>query len=338
LKRRGRLDRLRVPRLRLRGTRIATRFNHWFQYDPVGKFVTAVARLIWQYRAYSAAIVVATVVQEFAALWPVNLLGEFIDRMSEDNVGNTVWLLLLASLLYPALLRGNVILRRMMFYETDFRKMTELVVIESDRGEHTPETSGAAYTRLANAVAGITNATYHTLGSFTPIIIKIIIVSGRLLSYSRLLGLVYLASLTVPAGLTVLANSKMRRLRDSQYVLSSDASGLGMRVVSDSHDLTARAEYASQMHVRKGLLQRLVATSQAFILSREAVLVGSQFVVVFMALAMRDDLGITAGDFAKIIGYTTQVAAAFVVAASTLDSVVSFTRAFHVYVTRGRLN
>ena len=329
---------MKLFRPHLCGSRTAIWISHWFRYDPLGQFVTAVARLIWQYRGYSAAIIVATVVQEFAALWPVNLLGDFIDRLGPGDVGNTAWLLLLATLLYPALLRGNVILRHMMFYETDFRKMTELVVEESDRRDSSPETSGAAYTRLANAAAGITNTTFHTLGSFTPIVIKIVIVSGRLLSYSKLLGWVYLASLIVPAAITVLANIKMRRLRDSQYALGSDASGTGMRVIANPNDLEARSEYTSQVHVMKGLLQRLVATSQTYIFTREAVLVGSQFLVVFLALAMREELGITAGDFAKIIGYTTQVAGAFVVAASTLDSVVSFTRAYYVYATRGRLS
>jgi hypothetical protein len=297
----------------------------------------AVARLIWHYRAYSAAIIVLTIVQELAALWPVSLLGEFIDAVGEGDAGHIVWLFLLASLLYPALLRANVVLRHMMFYESDFREMTEFVLLESDRGQETAASSGAAYTRLANAVVGITNATYHVLGSFTPVGVKIIIVSGRLLRYSQLLGVVYLVSLVFPAAITVLANSMMRRLRDSQYALSSDVSGLGMRIISDPQDQNARDEYTQRMGARKGLLQRLVAASQAFILTREAVLVGSQFLVVFIALGTRGRLGITAGDFAKIIGYTTQVAAAFVVAASTVDSVISFTRAYHVYVTQGRL-
>ena len=313
-----------------------TLIGHWFRYTPGGQFVTAVGCLIWQYRVYSVAIILVTVVQEFAALWPVNLLGRFIDQLGTGDVGRTVWLLLLASVLYPAVLRGNVILRHLMFYETDRRKMVELVLAASDSGEHTQETAGSAYTLLANAVAGIINATYHVLGSFTPVIIKIIIVAGSLLRYSQLLGLVYVASLGVPAVLTIVANIRMRRLRDAHYAIGGEVSGVAMKTMADKDDLEARSEFEARTVESKGLLQRLVTTSELFIFGREAVLVGSQFIVVFMALAMRTRLGITVGDFAKIIGYTTQVAAAFVAAASTLDSVVSFSRAYHVYATGGR--
>ena len=58
---------------------------------------------------------------------------------------------------------------------------------------------------------------------------------------------------------------------------------------------------------------------------------GSQFLVVFMALFMRQRLNMTAGDFTKIVGYTTQVAAAFINAAACLDAIVSYTRAYHIY-------
>jgi ABC-type bacteriocin/lantibiotic exporter with double-glycine peptidase domain len=175
------------------------------------------------------------------------------------------------------------------------------------------------------------------LRSFTAVVIKIAIVSGSLLRYSRLLGVVYLVSLIVPVALTIVANSRMRRLRDANFAIGGDVSGIAMRAMSDREDLGAREEYEGRMDERKGLLQRLVATSQLFVYSREAALVGSQFIVVFLALGMREQLGITAGDFAKIIGYTTQVAAALIVAASTMDSVVSFSRAYHVYATGGRL-
>jgi hypothetical protein len=42
-------------------------------------------------------------------------------------------------------------------------------------------------------------------------------------------------------------------------------------------------------------------------------------------------LGLTPGDFTRIIGYTTQVAAAFITTASTLDAIVSYSRAYHIY-------
>jgi hypothetical protein len=126
-------------------------------------------------------------------------------------------------------------------------------------------------------------------------------------------------------------------LRDTQYAIGGQVSGMGMKALACKHDLQARAEFEAQTRERKGVLQKLLTASQLYIYSREAVLVISQFIVVFMALGLRDRLGLSAGDFARIVGYTTQVAAAFVGAASTLDSVISFSRAYHVYVTGGRL-
>ena len=167
-------------RIDLRPKRLATLTRHWFLYDPVGQFTSDVARLIWQYRGYSAVIILLTIVQEFAALWPVTLLGEFIDRLDSGDLGRVVWLFLFASLLYPGLMRANVVLRHRMFYETDYQKMVELVLRTSDACDQpSSEEAGTAYTRLTNAAAGITNATYHLLGSFTPVIIKIIMALPR---------------------------------------------------------------------------------------------------------------------------------------------------------------
>ncbi|MGQ9554308.1 MAG: hypothetical protein ACUVWR_09365 [Anaerolineae bacterium] len=52
---------------------------------------------------------------------------------------------------------------------------------------------------------------------------------------------------------------------------------------------------------------------------------------MFLALAMRAQLNMTPGDFTRIIGYTAQVAAAFISAASCLDSIVSCSRAYHIF-------
>jgi len=318
----------------LHPTRLIVLVRQWFEYTPVGQFARDVARLIWEYRRYSLAIFAVTTAQEFAALWPVNLLGEFIDRLPSGDIGRTVWLLLFASLFSPALARANVILRHIMFYRTDFQKMVELVLKASDRGDaETSEEAGSAYARLANAVSGITNATYHVLGSFTPVIIKIIIVSGNLLSYNRWLGLVYLASLIVPTGMTVVFNRWLRVLLDSQYSVGSQLSGTAIRAIAERDNEEVRTRFKEIMRIRRVVLQTLVTRSQSFLYIREAALVGSQFIVVFMALALRTRLGITAGDFARIIGYTTQVAAAFITTASCLDAIISYSRAYHVYAT-----
>jgi ABC-type multidrug transport system fused ATPase/permease subunit len=296
------------------------------------QFAWDIARLIWQYRWYSLAIFLVTIFQEFAALWPVSLLGQFIDRLATGQLGSIVPLFLAASLFYPLLLRANVVLRHKMFYETDFSKMVELVLQVSSREESMDtERAGAAWARAANAVSGITNATYHVLGSFTPVIIKIAIVAGSLLAYNRSLGLFYLASLTIPGIMTVAFNRRLRVLLDSQYAVSSEFSGAAIRTISEHASPSAHSRFLEVMRVRKHILISLVAKSQFYLYAREAALVGSQFLVVFLALAMRARLQMTPGDFAKIIGYTGQVAAAFINAAACLDAIVSYSRAYHVY-------
>jgi len=304
------------------------------QLNPGWQFVRDIIRLIVEYKWYSLAIFGVTIFQEFAALWPVNLLGQFIDRLGSEEVGNIVWLLLAASASYPGLLRANIILRHKMFYETDFKKRVELILQVSDQGNNpSMEAAGATHTRLLNAVAGITNAVYYVLGSFTPVIIKIVIVSGSLLHYNRLLGIVYLISLIIPAIMTILFNKKLRVLRDSQYSIMGEVSGAGILIISEKDNREARTKFLNTMRIRKNVLIELVSKDQFYIYLREAALVGSQFVVVFLALGMRTRIGITPGDFAKIIGYTAQVAGAFISAAACLDAIISYSRAYHVFVT-----
>jgi len=169
------------------------------------------------------------------------------------------------------------------------------------------------------------------LGSFTPVIIKIVVVSGSLLAYNRLLGLVYLLSLGIPALLTVLFNGRLRVLRDARYSIISEASGAGVRVISDQGNVATQQRFRDIMRERKNVLIALVRKSQLFLWARQAILVGSQFLVVFLALGMREKIGLTPGDFTKIVGYTGQVAAAFIGAASVVDSIISHVRAYHVY-------
>ena len=91
------------------------------------------------------------------------------------------------------------------------------------------------------------------------------------------------------------------------------------------------ARLTSTMRTRSNVLTALLTKSQTFLYIRETILVGSQFLVVFLALSMRDRLNMTAGDFTKIVGYTAQVAAAFISAASCMDAIVSYSRAYHIY-------
>lgn len=325
---------MRAPlRIRVQPRQIARRVKRELQLDPSWQFVQAVGRLIWEYKGYSLAILVVTILQELAALWPVSLLGQFVDRLQTGEVGSIVWLFMGASVLYPAILRGNVVLRHRMFYETDLEKGVEMTLEVADKGAGGDvESAGAAHTRVINAVSGIINAAYHVLGSFTPVIIKITVVSGSLLAYNRLLGLTYLVTLGVPALMTVLLNNKLRVLRDAQYSVISAASGAGVKTISEKDNLAARERFVEVMGERKGILVALVSKSQAFLYAREAILVGGQFLVVFLALSIRHKIGLTPGDFTKIVGYTAQVAAAFIGAASVFDAIVSYTRAYHVYV------
>jgi hypothetical protein len=224
-----------------------------------------------------------------------------------------------------------------MFYQTDFHKRVELILRVSDAQQYTtPEEAGAAYTRTVNAVSGITNGVYHLLASFTPVIIKIIIVSGRLLGYSRVLGLSYIGSLIVPAAMTILFNKWLQVLRDSQYALIGDTAGVAIETISDKDNSDARGKFLDTMRTRRSVLTSLVTRSQSFLYAREAVLVGSQFLVVFLALSMQSTLNMSPGDFAKVIGYTTQVGAAFISAAASIDAIISYSRAYHVYATAYR--
>ena len=322
----------RRERIRQRAERLSQRLKLEYALNPLWQFAGNVAGLIWEYRWYSLAIFAVTIFQEIAALWPVNLLGDFIDRLDTGDMGNTVWLLLAASLFYPGLLRANVILRHKMFYETDLRKRVELVLQASDAGCWTDsESAGTLYTKAVNAVSGITNAVYHILASFTPVIIKIVIVSGNLLRYNRALGFSYLGSLSIPLAMTLLFNKKLQVLRDSQYAAIGESSGLGIKAIAEKDDQETRCKFQNVMRVRTNVFISLLARSQSFLYVREAALVGSQFLVVFMALSMRERLQMTAGDFTKIVGYTAQVAAAFINAAACLDAIVSYTRAYHIY-------
>lgn len=322
-------------RLDLRPGRAIRRFRSELRLSLGWRFYSDVFRLIWDYKGYSLAIIAVTILQELSALWPVSLLGQFVDRLQTGDLGSVVWLFLGASLLYPGIVRGNTILRHRMFYATDCQKRIELTLEESDKNDCSDlEVAGTAHTRVVNAVSGITNAAYHILGSFAPVIIKVIVVAGNLLGYNRGLGLAYLGSLVVPALMTALFNSKMRVLRDAQYSVISRGSGIGVKTIAQSGDMATRAKFEETMNERTGILVALVSQSQWFLYMREVALVGSQFLVVFLALGMREQVGLTPGDFTKIVGYTTQVAAAFISTASVLDSIVSYSRAYYAYAQR----
>ncbi|MHB1295611.1 MAG: ABC transporter ATP-binding protein [Anaerolineae bacterium] len=302
------------------------------QQDPTWQFAEDIANLIWEYRGYSAAILLVTVLQEYAALLPVQLLGQLIDRMETGDLGYVVWLFLGASILAPGITRGNVMLRHKMFYETDLQKRVELTLKVSTQGmAGDAERAGAANSRVTNAVSGITNATYHVLGSITPVIIKIAVVAVSLLTFNRLIGLAYLASLIVPVLLTVLANKSLRVLRDQNYALANRAEGVVVRTIAVREDQRAHEGFTEVLRERKNILFALLCKSQSFLYVREVALVASQFLVVLLALGMRERIGLTPGDLTKIVGYTAQVGVAFITTASCLDSIISYCRAYHVY-------
>jgi hypothetical protein len=303
-----------------------------------GQFALAVWGLMWEYKVYALAILAVTVLQETAALWPVSLLGSFVDRLEGGDLGHVVWLLLGATVLAPTIARANVMLRHKVFYETDMEKRIEMTLSIRERGGCADgESAGAANARVANAVSGITNAAYHILGSFTPVIIKIVIVSGRLLVYGRVLGLTYLASLIVPMLLTIFFNKWLRVLRDGHYSIVNKVEGLVIRTLTSLQNAEAEQRFRAIMRQRKDIFIALINKHQLSLLARQVALVGSQFLVVFIALAMRARLGLTPGDFTRIIGYTAQVAAGFLEAAACLDAIISYSRAYHVYAKENAL-
>ncbi len=317
--------------------RFSRRFGARLRTVQSWQFFADIGRLIWEYRLYGLAILAVTIIQELVALWPVQLLGEFVDRLQSGDLGHVVWLFFGASLLYPAIVRGNVILRHKMFYETDYQKRVELTLQVADEEEaKDAEAAGAAHTSLVQAVSGVTNATYHLLGSFTPVIIKIVIVSSRLVSYNIILGVTYVGSLVVPVLLTILFNNKLKVLRDTQYSVISESSGAGIKALVDRDNTSARERFVNVMRERKRVLITLVSRSQTFLYVRQAFLVGSQFLVVAIALRMREEIGLTPGDFTQVLGYTTQVATAFLNAVAFTDNIVAYSRAYHVHRQKHR--
>ena len=314
--------------------------------DPTVEFARHVIRLIWDNRRYSLAIVLVTVVQELIALWPVALLGQFVDRLGSGDPWRIAWILMGATLLSQAIVRGNTMLRHKMFYETDFRKRLELTMkVRSRGGQEDAEDAGSANTLIAQAVSGITNAAYHVLGSFTPVIVKIVVVSGALLAYNRMIGLVYMASLIVPTLLTLVFNKMLRGLQRRTYSTISRAEGIVIRALSTmgrpplaagpndegAHDAREEQECEVTLKERRNVLFEILWKGQWYALVREEILVGCQFLVVFIALGKRQEIGLTPGDFTRILGYTAQVAAAFMGTAGCVDAIVSYSRAYHVY-------
>jgi hypothetical protein len=133
--------------------------------------------------------------------------------------------------------------------------------------------------------------------------------------------------------MTLWFNKRMVVLRDNQYAVIGEADGTAIKAIQERENLDLRERFQKIMRTRANILIELVAKNQMYLYIRQATLIGSQFIVVFLALAIREQAGITPGAFAKIIGYTTQVAAAFVLAAAQLDAIISFSRAYHVYAT-----
>ncbi len=297
-------------------------------------FFAGAMQLLWEYRRYSIPSMALTIVQEIAALWPARLLGQFVDRLQTGDPGEVVWLFFGASILYPLLLRTNVIISNRMFYAMELEKRLEWTtrVGKSAQCADDAEKAGNAIIRIVNAVSAMAHMAFYSVRSIAPIFVKVIAVSSALLAYSRTLGLVYLASLSIPLAMTIRYNRRMRALRDRQYEVVSEVTGSAVKALAEHKNPEPRARFLEVMIERRRVLFALLAKSQIANFGRQTVLVGSQFIVVFLALAMRHDLGLTPGDFTTIFGYTGQVAAAVLGAASVYDTIVGLTRAYTVYV------
>ena len=286
--------------------------------------------MLWQYRWLSLVILAVTVLQEITALWPVNALGHFIDRLQSEDIIQSFMILIATSVVAPGVARLNVIIRHKLFYQTDFQSRIEMTLRLPTAAQNV-EDAGKVNSRIANAVGSITNAAYHVLGSFTPVIVKVVVVSASLLAYNSVLGWSFIASLSLPITITIAYNVWQRRLRDHQYSAVSRAEGIGTRLISAPDHGGAKTRFLRLMRERRDVLFTIVARSQLSLYVREIGLLASQFLVVGLAISMRKSLGLTAGDFTRVIGYTAQVSVAFINAAACLDAVVSYSRAWHVY-------
>ena len=297
-------------------------------------FFVGAMRLLWDYRRFSIPSMALTIFQEIAALWPARLLGQFVDRLQTGDLGNVVWLFFGASVLYPLVLRTNVIVSNRMFYAMELEKRVEWTARVGKSGQCAgdAEKAGTAIIRIVNGVSAMAHLAFYTVRSVAPIFVKVIAVSSALLAYSRTLGLVYMGSLVIPVVMTIRYNKRVRALRDRQYGLASEVTGTAVKALAEHENPEPRARFLDVMVDRRRVLFGLLARSQLANFFRTAVLTGSQFAVVFLALAMRHDLGLTPGDFTTIVGYTGQVAAAVLGAASVYDTIVDLTRAYTVYV------
>ncbi len=302
---------------------------------PGVQFAADVWTMIWQHRWFSVAILGVTVLQEVSALWPVNALGQFIDRLQSGDVTKSLVLLVTTSVLSLGVMRFNVILRHKVFYQTDFQSRVEMTLRLPSAAEDVEE-AGKVNSRIATAVGSITNAAYNVLGSFAPVFVKVTVVAGSLLAYNNVLGWSFLASLVLPILLTAAYNRWQRRLRDHQYAVVTRAEGIGTRLISTPGHYGARTRFMRLMRERRDVLFTIVGRSQLSLYVREVSLLLSQMLVVVLALSMRQRLHMTAGDFTRIIGYTAQVSVAFINAAACLDAVVSYSRAWHVYAEARR--
>jgi ABC-type multidrug transport system fused ATPase/permease subunit len=302
---------------------------------PGVQFAADIWAMIWQHKWYGVAILGVTVLQEVSALWPVNALGQFIDRLQSGDVTRSLVLLIGTSVLSLGVMRFNVILRHKVFYETDFQSRIEMTLRLPSAVEDVEE-AGKVNSRIANAVGSITNAAYNVLGSFAPVFVKVTVVAASLLAYNSVLGWSFLASLILPTVLTAAYNRWQRRLRDHQYAVVTRAEGIGTRLITTPGHDGARTRFMRLMRERRDVLFTIVARSQASLYLREVALLLSQLLVVVLALSMRERLHMTAGDFTRIIGYTAQVSVAFLNAAACLDAVVSYSRAWHVYAEARR--
>jgi hypothetical protein len=106
---------------------------------------------------------------------------------------------------------------------------------------------------------------------------------------------------------------------------------VGVRVIVGGSDEQVRNRFVKVIRDRSDILISLVTKHQVSLLVREAALAGCQFTVIFLALALRERIGLTPGDFTRIAGYTTQVGVAFINTASFLDAIMSHSRAYHVF-------
>lgn len=300
--------------------------------DATKRFLRDVFRLLWQYRGLSVLVLGVTIGQELSSLWPYSSLGKCVDKFQSKEIFLAVVVFVLANGVHLLVSSLSGILRNTLKFDLECFLRIKLVSEEGGKGIwRDAKGAGRVNTLILNAISGLVQAADYLLGSFIPVLIKIGVVSADFMRYSWLLALAYLLSLLIPGAITIYINRKLLKLRDLQYKTDSLAGGEGVQTLLGSNSEGHNQALRDSTQERKRVQISLTVSSQVLNLLRTLSLAGSQLIVIFLAVYRRQELGLTAGDFTRLINYMVQVAGSFLGVASMIDALATFSRAHATY-------